>query len=94
MKIPEGYQGVVLQKTDKPLPQQKPTAEQLRRMEEEDDDDDMAIETEQPAEVKTMEPMATLDEIVIWGHEMVPEDEDVYVKGVQEWMAFAEAVSS
>lgn len=89
VKVPDGYQGVVLEKTDKPLPRKAPTAEQLRRMEEEDDDE---MEIEKPVEVKTMDQMAKFDEIVVWGHEMVPEDDDVYVKGVQEWIAFAEAV--
>ena len=31
--------------------------------------------------------------MVVWGHEHVPEDDDDYVKGVEEWIKVAEAVS-
>lgn len=93
IKVPEGYQGVVLEKTDRSLPQDGATiADRLRRMEEEQDDEDMEVDLEKPTEVKMMDPKAKFDGIVVWGHEMVPEDDDVYLKGVQEWIAFAEAV--
>ena len=83
----------MLEKTDKLLLKKTPTAEQLRRMEEDNDDEYDGMGVEQVMEVKTMEKKASFDGIVIWGHELVPEDDDVYVKGVQEWIAFAEAVS-
>lgn len=92
--VPEGYQGVVLKKTDKALPQNgAAVADRLRRMEEEDDDDE-EMEMEQPIDVKMMDQKAKFEEIVVWGHEMVPQDDDVYVKGVEEWISFAEAVSA
>lgn len=93
VKVPDGYQGVVLEKTDKSLSAKPPTAEELRRMEE-GDEDEMDMEIDKAVEVKTMERMYSFDEIVVWGHEMLPEDDDVYVKGVSEWVKFAEAVSS
>lgn len=72
-------------------------AEKLRRMEEGDDYDDdeevMDVGSEEEVDVKIMEEKASFDEIVIWGHESVPEDDDAFVKGVQEWIGFAEAVS-
>lgn len=40
-----------------------------------------------------MEEKGAFQEIVVWGHEAVPEEGDVYVKGMKEWIAFAEAVS-
>jgi ribonuclease H2 subunit C len=44
--------------------------------------------------VKAVHELATFDEIVVWGHEVAPDSmEDVYVKGVEEWIGFAEAVS-
>ena len=55
-----------------------------------DDDDDMGVDKE--VEVKMLETQATFDELVIWGHEVVPGDEDEYVRGVEEWVAFAEVV--
>lgn len=72
-------------------------AEQLRRMEEDyadDDGDEMDVSVEKEAEVKIMETKATFDEVVIWGHEMVPHEEDVFVKGMEEWIGFAEAMHS
>jgi ribonuclease H2 subunit C len=93
---------VVLQKTGQTLQASKlqgDVAEQLRRMEEGEDDDEMDMDVAMGAggkevEVKLMETKTTFDEVVIWGHEIVPEDDDVYVKGVEEWIAFAEAVGS
>ena len=103
VKVPEGYEGVVLQKTDQTLSSQtkQPSggalAEQLRRMEEDyadEDADEMDVSVEREAEVRIMETKATFDEVVIWGHEMVPDDEDVYVRGMEEWIGFAEAMHS
>ena len=42
---------------------------------------------------RLMEEKGTFQEIVVWRHEAVPEEGDVYVKGMEEWIAFAEAVS-
>ena len=70
-------------------------AEKLRRMEEGDDDemiDDAVGADGKEVEVKLMETKARFEEVVIWGHEQVPEDDDVYVRGVEEWVGFAEAV--
>lgn len=49
---------------------------------------------EKAIEVKVMEEMGRFDEMVVWGHEVLPDEgEDEYVRGVEEWIAFAEAVS-
>lgn len=56
--------------------------------EEEDDDED------EPEPIKVLEEVATFDEIMVWGHEHVPGEDDVFVRGVQEWIAFAEAMHS
>ena len=90
VKVSEGYQGVVLERTEKLVPQKRPTEEHLRL--EEEVDGDVEMEMEKQVEVKMMERKAGFEEILVWGHEMAPEDDDVYVKGVQEWIAFAEAV--
>ena len=95
LKLLSDYQGVVLEKTDQPFQQQPkiPTVEQLRRLEE-GDNDEMDVVEEEPVEVKVMEQIAEFDEVVVWGHEMLPEDDDIYVRGAREWIGFAEAVSS
>lgn len=43
--------------------------------------------------VKVLEEAASFEEMVVWGHEVLPGSDDPYVKGVEEWIAFAEAVS-
>jgi ribonuclease H2 subunit C len=83
--LPEGYEGVVLQKTDKKIVAKSsmpiPGAED---------------EAATPKEIETlaMDQHASFGEVTVWDHEAVPEGADVYVKGIEEWIGFAEAVSS
>lgn len=90
--IPEGYEGTVLAKTDK-LVQEKPNAAAQAAMEGDGDEEDTEMIARQEVETKVMEQQGRFEEVVVWGHEAVPEDEDLYVKGMQEWVGFAEAVS-
>lgn len=82
--LPEGYQGAVLQKTEKQV-----VGKPALPVPGEDDEMEEAV----AVETKIMEQQNSFDEIVVWGHEAVPADDDVYVKGMQEWARFAEAVS-
>ncbi|OAL40366.1 hypothetical protein AYO20_00102 [Fonsecaea nubica] len=52
---------------------------------EEDDDDP-------PEPVKVLEELSTFEEVIVWGHDAVPTNEDTFVKGIEEWVAFAEAI--
>lgn len=65
----------------------------LERDEMEALNDALSEDDERPEDVKVLEQKGKFDEVVVWGHETVPEDGDEYVKGVEEWIAFAEAVS-
>lgn len=87
IKLPKGYQGFLAKKTEKVLPS---TAAARQGGEDEDMDGE---EEGERAEVKVMETKGTFEEIVVWGHEVVPQGEDPYVKGIEEWIAFAESVS-
>ncbi|KAK5121778.1 hypothetical protein LTR85_004653 [Meristemomyces frigidus] len=92
IRIPEGYRGYVLEKTNKLVsqkPVQKPHTHVDTETAERADDE---LDEEEPAEVKVMEQKGCFDEIMLWGHEVVPEEDDEYVKGVEEWIAFAEAM--
>ena len=40
-----------------------------------------------------LEETGGFDDIMVWGHEALPEGEDPYVKGLEEWIGFAEKVS-
>ena len=42
--------------------------------------------------VKVLEKQATFGEYIVWGHETIPAADDTFVKGVEEWVKFAEAV--
>ncbi|KAK3709503.1 hypothetical protein LTR37_010876 [Vermiconidia calcicola] len=88
LKVPDGYRGVVLEKSQQTVQQQ--AAQHPDSLLDEDDD---GVE-EDMQEVKIADPKAQFDEVIVWGHEMVPEDEDVYVKGMVEWIGFAEAMHS
>lgn len=82
--LPEGYEGAVLQKTDKKI-----IAKLSMPMPGDEDGADYA-----PEEIETLvlDQHARFGEIVVWEHEAVPEGADVYVKGIDEWIGFAEAV--
>lgn len=51
---------------------------------------DAQMELEEP--VKVLEKQGTFDEFVVWKHDEVPGVDDVYVKGVEEWLKLAEVV--
>jgi hypothetical protein len=53
-------------------------------------------EDEAPAEpesMKVLEGNSTFAHLVVWGHDTLPAGNDPFVKGVEEWVAFAEMVS-
>jgi len=66
------------------------------REDQEDDGAEVQVgggELEQGSvQVKMMEPKGSFEEIVVWGHDVMPDNNDVYVRGVEEWMKVAEAV--
>ncbi|KAK3716150.1 hypothetical protein LTR37_006595 [Vermiconidia calcicola] len=92
LKVPDEYRGVVLEKTQQAV--QKPAAQHPGALLDEDGDEAEEDVLEDVLEVKIAEPKAQFDEMVVWGHEMVPDEEDVYVKGMEEWIGFAEAMHS
>lgn len=57
-----------------------------------DDDEIVEVEPEEP--VKVLEMNGTFEDLVVWGHEALPAADDTFVKGVEEWLQFAEAVCS
>lgn len=80
LKVPEGFRGAVLSSTDQILP--RPQVDQ----DEEEDAEDVP-------EVGIVEEEAEFDEVMVWGHETLPDDTaDPYVRGIEEWIAFAQQV--
>lgn len=51
------------------------------------------MEHESPEEVKIAEQIGEFDEVVVWGHGgTVDEGSDMFVRGVREWVGFAESM--
>lgn len=95
--LPTGYRGVVVEKTDDILPRAPravlPRPDVVAEGEEDGEEEDEDEDEEQEPEVKLLSQVAEFDGLTVWGHEALPEDvEDVYVKGVEEWVRFARKV--
>jgi ribonuclease H2 subunit C len=69
----------VLSASDDILPKKNSTNEEA-----EEDEDEL--------EVKIMEEQSVFDDIMVWGHEAVMDESDPYVRGLEEWIGFAEQV--
>lgn len=47
-----------------------------------------------PEDVIMLDEVAEFDNFIVWGHEAVPDERDTpLIRGVSEWLKFAEAVS-
>ncbi|KAJ5476178.1 Ribonuclease H2subunit C [Penicillium sp. IBT 31633x] len=80
--LPDGYQGVVASPTDRVVPPS--------RQVDGDGVEDAEAEPEEP--VKILETQSTFDDFVVFGHEALPAADDMFVKGVEEWIQFADAM--
>ncbi|KAJ5195267.1 Ribonuclease H2 subunit C [Penicillium cinerascens] len=78
--IPEGYTGIVATLTDRVSQQPVKNASA----------EDEVTELEEP--VNILETQGTFDDMIVWGHEILPAADDPYVKGVEEWVRFAETM--
>ncbi|KAI9797436.1 MAG: hypothetical protein M1833_005476 [Piccolia ochrophora] len=92
--LPQGYRGVVLGQTGQTLPQNGRTQDAVGfnslELEEDNEDEDGV-----PKDVRILEERASFNEIVVWSHEAPPDQRsDPYLKGVNEWCAFAEQMHS
>lgn len=82
MKVPDGYKGVVVVDTQKVLSPQQING------------GDVGLEEEEEKEVRVLEEYAEFEEFVVWAHECEVEGMgDEYVRGMEEWIGFAETVS-
>jgi len=81
VKVPGQYQGLVLKASDRTIIEPVLPAE-----------DDDEPELREP--VKVVEEVSTFNEMTIWGHDQIPASDDPLIKGVEEWISFAEAIHS
>ncbi|KAJ5179065.1 Ribonuclease H2 subunit C [Penicillium capsulatum] len=83
--IPDGYEGIIATPTDRVMP---PAPQTDNHSVAEDEDP-------QPSEpVRILESHGKFDDVVVWGHEILPAADDAFVKGVEEWVRFAETMHS
>jgi ribonuclease H2 subunit C len=89
LPLPANYTGALLHITDKPLPQpQSRSHAQLDNDRMDDDDEEEAM-----VDVKIAEQVGDFEEVVVWGHAgEVEKGKDAFVRGLEEWVSFAEAI--
>jgi len=81
--------GAVMSSTDKTLPQND-SRKASRDIGMPGGDSSTDSDGEQPEQIKVMEEHASFDEIVVWGHEALPDASvDPYIKSMEEWVEFA-----
>ena len=83
LKVPEGYRGVVIKGAKVEL-----GAKPMEWIATPHDDEEETGESG----LKSSEQVGDFDDIIIWGHETMAEADDVFVKGVSEWIRVAELV--
>ncbi|KAJ5674249.1 Ribonuclease H2 subunit C [Penicillium macrosclerotiorum] len=79
------FSGIVAIPTDRVLPTSQQTDKNAL-----DDDEVVEVLPEEP--VNILETQGTFDGMVVWGHEVLPASDDTFVKGVEEWIRFAETM--
>ncbi|KAI1117975.1 ribonuclease H2, subunit C [Nemania sp. NC0429] len=88
VKLPEGYRGLVVEKTDA-------KADTSSKGEAIDEDIEVIENPNDQLQVGAMQGKAAFDELMIWGHESTSDaNVDPYVRGMEEWIAFAEEIHS
>lgn len=90
--ITDNHPGVIAKSTDRYLPQpiKSQTGPTYTAV-----DEDIEIEEEQeepPEPVRILDQVSTYDQVIVWGHDRLPGADDPFVKGVEEWVSFAESI--
>ena len=81
VKIPKQYKGLVLKSSDKVIVEVPSPID-------EDDDEEPAL----PETVKVVEQIGIVEDLTVWGHDALPPADDALIKGIEEWIALAEAI--
>ena len=89
IKLPTGYEGLVIKNAET-------DSEAVRKMEQQRTQDGGCDEESEGNEEqeRTLETIGQFDAIMLWGHEGTITENDAFVRGVQEWITFAETVRS
>lgn len=92
VQVPDGYRGALVQPTASRLELASGVSSQTKVdvvPAGDEEDDDTAAEN---MEVVVLKENGSFDRLVVWGHEGLVEDDDPFVKGVEEWINFSQAV--
>ena len=81
IKLPDGYDGVIVE--DGGMAESSNTKKGDVAAEDSED--------EEP-DFRKLEQTGRFDEVILWDHEKLVEGDDAFVKGLSEWIEFAEAV--
>ena len=84
MELPQGYEGVVVE--DAGI--EDPNLDQNRMVVDPENEND------EVGEVKILKKVSSFDNVVLWKHGSLVEGDDAFVKGLDEWIGFAEVVWS
>ena len=83
--LPQGYRGVIVKEAGK---------EKTALQSHEKGDMEGEEGEEEQEEATLLKEIGSFEKIVVWNHESMVNGDDAFVKGVSEWIDFAEAVSS
>jgi len=86
IKVPDGYQGVIVKDAGKQKNAANSMGDRARAIYEDNEDE------EKEDDIDVLEEVSSFSGIMIWGHETIAENDDAFVKGMGEWISFAEAV--
>ncbi|CAN9212564.1 unnamed protein product [Alternaria alternata] len=90
LPLPNNYTGAILRVTDQQLPQSQTQPQQLPA---DEDDEDAETEESIPVEVNIAEQVGEFDQVIVWGHGgEVDGSGDAFVRGMSEWVGFAESM--
>ena len=82
--VPQMYRGVIVKEAEK----EKTTLEGIEKRISESED-----EQNDQEEMTVLDEVGSFVKILIWNHETMVDGDDAFVKGLNEWLGFAEAVS-
>ena len=85
MKLPDGYRGVIAEKSESEPAENSGVPGGVVDLEHD----------EEPEVGGSLEARAEFDQFVIWGHEATADaSADPYVRGIEEWVGLAEQIHS
>ena len=84
--VPQDYRGVVVQEA-------RNEKAAFERIEKADVENEEGYEMEEQEEITIWREVGSFDNLLLWNHESMIDGNDAFVKGLSEWIGFAEAVS-